>query len=154
MTFELRKVPKPRKRRRVRLPSHLTRSPMRKNGPRTKRTGGNLFPGNVDKAYRAWIRSLPCILAGRARTTPLVGNFGSSTERHYCFGRVQGCHVQSRATGGVDIGNMYPGCARAHDEQGQRGIPAFEQRWSVNLKAIATILEVEYRGVPHLGAQP
>jgi len=142
MSYPLVKVPKPKGKRVKR-----SRTPLRKTRLKkfNKRRGGHAFPKNVDLAYRAWIRSLPCILAGRFRSGVVIASFGSCTERHYCFGRVQGCHVKSRATGGVDVGNMYPGCARAHDEQGQRGIPAFQERWGVNLTNFAAGLGLKYQ---------
>jgi hypothetical protein len=147
-------VPKPKKKRRVRHTPQLTRSPMRKNGPRTKRTGGNLFPDGVDEARREFIRSLPCILTDRCCYAK-----GGIPLAHICVGPRQACHVKSRGSGGVDKANMYPGCSAAHDQQGIIGIPAFNKMWGLDLKFMAEEYEqiyVETRlgGVPHTGAQP
>lgn len=118
-----------------------------------KKRGGHAFPKNVDEAYREWIRAQPCILAGRGRVLESGGTWVRALG-HFCFAAVRACHVKSRGAGGKDMGNLYPACDAAHDEQHSIGIPAFEKCWNMNLKEIAAKLEAEYRGVPHLGAQP
>jgi len=135
-------VPKP-VREKVRSRSSLRQKKrMRKIN---KKRGGHAFPKNVDEARRDFIRAQPCILSGRMGKA-----FGPDsywfTAIHHCFAAVRACHVKSRGAGGKDVGNMYPGCDSAHDEQHRIGIPAFEKRWGVNLKEIAQRLEAEYSG--------
>ena len=134
-------VPKPKSRVRVSRKTLKRRTRMK---PRNAKRKGHAFPKNVDLAYRAFIRGEPCILAGRMGKI-----FGPAswwfTPLHVCTSRTRGCHVIPRGRGGKDIGNMYPGCDSAHDEQGVRGIPAFEKRWDVNLENIAAGLGLRYQ---------
>lgn len=115
------------------ITSLKNRTPIKKFN---KRRGGHAFPKNVDEAYRAWIRTLPCLLANR----PLY--LGSFT--HVCWGAVQVCHVKTRGSGGADRNNVVPMCAGAHDQQGVLGIRDFEKHWRVDLKTIARQLTEIY----------
>jgi hypothetical protein len=89
--------------------------------------GGHMFPKNVSHERRAFIRLLPCVLRYRGYYS------NGRVRRHDCRGRVQACHLKSRGSGGPDVGNMWPGCAAAHEEQHRIGVPAFEARWHVSL---------------------
>lgn len=120
-------------------PKGMKRVAMKKCGPRTKKSWGSLFPKLVDRNYRAFIRTQQCVLAGRSRQSVLAFWYP-----HHCMGRVQACHVKSRGAGGADIGNLYPGCAGAHDEQGRIGVKAFEKRWRVKLEHIAAGYGLKY----------
>ncbi len=132
-------VPKPKSTPKVRVSlkhgKPLTRTKFR-NGAGSKRRKGHLFPKNVDEPYRDWIRSLPCLLAGK------VGPY--ATGPHVCVSPVQVCHVKSRGAGGSDRQNCVPMCASAHDQQHGIGIREFEQRWGVSLTAIARQLTAVY----------
>ena len=133
--------PKPRKKAK-RAPKSLKRSPV-KRGTRVKR-----FAKRRDPQYVAWIRTLPCILRGEwyyRGNTPIV---------HYCVGAMQVCHVKSRGAGGDDRGNTVAMCAAAHLSQHELGIKVFEERWHVDLKANANLLEREYGRITADGEQP
>ena len=122
----------------------LKRTRLKSRGSRTKKSGGHLFPRNVDLAYRAFIRTLPCILAGRMGRV-----FGPDsywfTEIHLCTSRTRCCHLRARGAGGPDVGNTWPGCDAAHDEQHRIGIPAFQKRWNLKLEHIAAGLALRYQ---------
>src|SRR5262245_25234872 len=130
----------------------VKRTPMKRHGPRTKKSGGHLFPKLVDETFRDWIRTKPCVLRGRMRSTHWTA-FGLVTKNavvvtHECVGRVRACHVKSRGSSGPDAGNLYPGCDAAHDEQGRIGLTSFERRWNLNLREIAANYALTYRGWP------
>lgn len=91
------------------------------------------FEGLRLEAYREWIRSLPCILVGR--------------EGHTCWSPEKvsdACHVESKARGAGDAGNLYPGCRRAHQEEHNYGRKSFEAFWGVKLREIAGALWLKY----------
>jgi hypothetical protein len=136
-----RPAPKPRKSGR-RKPKPLTRSPMKSRGPRTQKSGGHLFPEGVSEPRRAFVRALPCLLGGPWRARLACDKQGRFFE-HRCFGKVQACHLKSRGSGGKDAGNLWPGCAGAHEEQHRIGTRRFEERWSEDLAAVCE--HVEYR---------
>lgn len=62
----------------------------------------------MNRAYRVWIRTLPCVAAVALRTTA------------HCIGRIQFCHLKHEKMGGGaapdDVGNAFPACAQHHDE--------------------------------------
>ena len=131
-------APKPAKTRK-RAPKGLKRSRMKSRGPRTKKSGGHLFPKYVDEPYREWIRGLPCILLDRCLyvgTVPLA---------HICTGERRACHVKNRGAAGKDRGNLYPGCDAAHEHQHRLGIRSFEATWKLDLTFLASEYENLYR---------
>ena len=150
VAYELHAVPKPKKVRggkrgapTGRPRTSPKRSRFQKNGPRTKKSGGALFPENVDETRRTFIRAQWCVLRNRCSLTDLwpgrhIGQF------HYCTSPVRACHLKSRGAGGKDAGNMWPGCDAAHDEQHRLGIPKFQKRWVVNLAAECARREAEF----------
>lgn len=79
--------------------------------------------------YKQWIVTFECIIAGK----------------HVCRGRVICCHVKSRGSGGDDIGNCYPGCEAAHDEQGLTGIVTFQRKYDTDLRIAAIQLGRMYQ---------
>lgn len=136
--------PKPAKRRkRARKPMPRSTKRIKVRGKRTRKSGGHLFPENVDEAYRAWldVRSYPCLIAGRQRSDWKPGMEWT----HVCFHkrRVK-CHVKSRGSGGADKANIVLMCPRAHHEQGCIGVRAFERRYNANMRAAAEWLWAAY----------
>lgn len=101
----------------------------RRSGP-IKAKGRRRFPRGEDRAYQAWIRSLPCHLARRGR----------------CRGVVEACHVKSKGAGGGDRGNLLPLCTAHHREQHDRGIATFAQRYGLDLGQVAGLLDAVYAG--------
>jgi len=98
---------------------------------------------SVDHAFRAWIRTLPCVVA--------VAN-ESNVQPHTCLGRVQFCHVIHAGMGGcnapADVGNGWPACAAHHTEAHLKGLETFRARHQ--LPPIATLAEHlghQYRGL-------
>lgn len=53
----------------------------------------------------------------------------------------QAAHVRSRGAGGKDRGNVVGLCATCHSIQHTIGIRAFQERYHVNLEALAKTLE-------------
>lgn len=97
---------------------------------RLRRRGRPRYRSYVaDKPYQAWIRSLPCVIAGK----------------HECKGVIQCCHLKTRGSSGKDAANVFPGCVAAHDEQGH-SIVSFERKYRVHLRAIARELWNTYQG--------
>lgn len=97
------------------------------------------FRHRRDYEYQNWVREQSCLLSGRR---PL---WSADPCYHVCVATAQVCHVKSRGAGGDDHANVYAGCAAAHEEQHRIGIPAFERRWGVNLKAEAEALYARYQ---------
>lgn len=103
----------------------------------------------VCPGYRAWIRTLPCLVRGR---TPLVDAVDGFTTRtwggHACDSASQAAHVRGRRTN-PDRGNLVPLCRLAHIEQLHRwGAKTFQARYGINLTAAARALDLEYDGLP------
>lgn len=100
------------------------------------------FEGLRDEPFREWIRNQPCILAGR--------------EGHRCWSvskRSEACHVESKARGAGDAGNLLPMCTAAHRDQHDYGIKSFEREYGVKLRALAGAYWLEYeqqQGAPTL----
>lgn len=100
------------------------------------------FEGLRDEPFREWIRSLPCLLAIQPG--------------HDCWHpekRSDAAHVESKARGAGDAGNLVPLCRRAHQEQHDYGLKSFQRVHGVNLRLIAGELWIRYeqeRGVPTL----
>lgn len=96
------------------------------------------FEGLRNEEYRDWIRGLPCILQGRTNASGRV---------HVCWHPERcsdACHVESKARGAGDVGNLYPGCRVAHRDEHDFGRKSFEREWSVNLREIAGALWLTY----------
>jgi hypothetical protein len=92
---------------------------------RNAKRGGSRFPKRRDPAYCAWIRTHPCVAAGR-------GDWIDGGKP--CAGRVECAHVVSRGAGGPDVANTVPLCTRHHREQHTIGIRSFETRYGLNLE--------------------
>lgn len=60
------------------------------------------------------------------------------------MGKVQSCHVKSRAAGGDDEGNCVSMCAVHHHAQHSMGIKTFQREYGIDLKRVATELWAEY----------
>lgn len=108
-----------------------------------RRRGGSMFPKRRDPQYVAYLREhfMWCLVRESGHRSP-----------HHCWGEVQLCHLTSRGAGGYDQANIVPMCAGAHDEQHRLGIPAFQKRHGINLRAEAAYLWARYEmsggGIP------
>jgi len=115
---------------------------------RNAKRKGSAFPKRRVPEHCDWIRERPCLLSRWALWSPLVEDWpsggGYDMTSHGCVGAVQVCHIKTRGAGGDDRKNVVPLCGMAHDEQHRIGIPTFEKRWGVNLKAEAERLDREY----------
>src|SRR6266704_76396 len=115
--------PKPKKRkvksRGLRQHTRMKRTRMKSQGPRTKKSGGHLFPKAVNVPYREWIRAFACLLRGLdpAHRCPL-GFLGSEC-----------AHVKSRGAGGNDLGNCVPLCAFHHAQQSEEHTSELQSRF-------------------------
>lgn len=62
----------------------------------------------MNRPFRAWIRSLPCVAAVALKSTAT------------CVGAVQFCHLHHEKMGGGaapdDVGNGFPACVQHHTE--------------------------------------
>jgi hypothetical protein len=131
--------PKPAKRKK-RAPQRIARRKAIKKRRTVKR-----FAKRRNQAFLAFIRSQPCILAGRVMplSVPTIGTDRRPVFRfvfsHACDGAVQACHITSRGAGGSDEpGNCYSGCAAAHSSQHQWGIQTWATRWFGSLDNLRT----------------
>jgi hypothetical protein len=115
---ELRRGKGPKRGKRIR-----ERNPERRRRESARANGG-------DRA--AWVRALPCILAGR----------------HVCEGPVENAHV--KGGGGsrkADARFIVPACHGAHrGPKGMHdGIKSFAARWGLDLLALAADVERRWR---------
>ena len=151
MTWIPKSVPKPEGRGK-RPPHPLKRSKMKTRGPRSKKSGGHLFPKGLNAAFRDWVRFKPCAIAGRRRAE-VDGYVGMSWHPSfcYCWCGVEVAHVKSRGAGGPDEANIVPLCQDAHEQQHRIGLKSFERRWNISLKAEAVKLWREYQGPQNRG---
>lgn len=144
MSYPLVRVPKPPK------SVKGERSRLRTRGKRTRKSGGHLFAGNVDKSRRAWISEQACLATGK-RTGQLVYFDPTWMPRTWLKASPWRCyvvcaHVKSRGSGGPDVANMVPLDSRIHDWQGAIGWPEFEKRLQLLPRAeIAALYEKGYR---------
>ena len=92
-------------------------TPLNRSGP-LKVKGRSRFPGRRCPAYRAWIRTFPCVVPGCPRLT-------------VC------CHVKSQGAAGDDVGDCFPGCRAHHDEQHAHGLDTFQVQYGLDLEAIS-----------------
>lgn len=75
----------------------------------------------MNPAYRAWIRTLPCVAAVALKTTAT------------CVGAVQFCHLHHEKMGGGaapdDVGNGFPACVQHHADYHRIWQRAFSQKY-------------------------
>lgn len=127
--------PKPRKSKKV--PARVSLKHGKRMKQRNAKRQGHMFPKAVSQERRAFIRSLPCVLAFEPSAP---GHHHS----HDCTSHTRCCHLKSRGSGGKDEGNMWPGCDAAHAEQHRLGAPDFAIKWRVDLVAECARREAEY----------
>jgi len=120
---------------------------------RNAKRQGHMFPKNVSQERRAYIRGLPCVLDGRYRPLGSFAGIGA-VESHHCTSKTRVCHLKSRGSGGKDAGNIWPGCDAAHEEQHRLGVPAFEERWNINLAHECARHELFYQWLGEVGGTP
>ena len=110
---------------------------------RNAKRDGSLFPHRRDKAYCAWIRTLPCCVAGRGAW------IDGGKER--CAGRVECAHVITRGAGGYDRANTVALCTRHHRHQHDIGLDSFERVYEIDLTREALAALWRYPGAPTAG---
>lgn len=79
------------------------------------------------------VRAMPCLLAGKAS----------------CEGRTEAAHVRSRGAGGTRR-DLVPLCSGHHEQQHRWGLPDFQRRHQIDLRAEAQRIaaDLDSRGVP------
>ena len=111
------------------------RKPIRRSRVRQKAGKPKRFAQRRDHAYKTWILQQLCAVWG------FLQPFG-------CEGRpdrlpIEPAHLKTRCAGGDDRNNLVPLCPKHHDEQ-EGHTRAFEAKYNVNLKQIATELTERY----------
>lgn len=108
----------------------IRRTPIKKK--RTKARRGPLR----DPEYRAYVRSLVCLLSMRSRINPDV---------MFCTGTADAAHTQNNGMGSKgDDSSCVPLCRRHHCEY-DAGRTAFEKKYGLDMKAIAAELWALYQ---------
>lgn len=98
------------------------------------------FEGLRIDAYREWIREQPCLLAGR--------------DGHICWSPEKvrdAAHVESKARGAGDAGNLVSLCRRAHQELHAFGTKSFQRTYGMHLRTVAGELWLEYERAKGVG---
>jgi len=95
--------------------------------------GVSKFPDSyVDEEYREFVRHQPCALSGE------VDGYG---EAHECSGPINPCHLKNVGSGGLDAGNLYPGCQYGlHRLEEDKGWEVVYGRYGINLWQVAVLL--------------
>lgn len=125
--------------------------------------GRSAFPEQRHPKFRAFVKSLDCVLAGRYTTARLCpydvwvplaqrAEPGSWTEypngawRHVCWGQIDPAHVnETVARGAADVGEIVPLCRGAHRQLDQvLGATEFAQVTGLDLTHIAAGLPQTY----------
>jgi hypothetical protein len=96
-----------------------------RSSKRIRSRGRPRFKEGRDPEWCEHVRGLPCVLL----------------EQGTCAGRVECAHVKARGAAGKDRGNTVPMCSLHHTIQHTIGRLTFEQRFSIDLAAIATELD-------------
>ncbi|HEY5973807.1 MAG TPA: hypothetical protein VIU41_03615 [Geobacteraceae bacterium] len=117
--------------------------PLRRTRPMKRGRPSKRFAKRRDPEYCRWIRTLPCCVTGKVTGEREVGMVG---HRHLSVRRfvVEAAHVVSRGAGGDDRGNVVPLDFMLHREQHAIGIKSFQEKYGLDLAALATRLEREY----------
>ena len=113
--------------------------PVKKPTPRAKagrqplkRTRMKQRPSKVvrDRERMAFVASQPCVVC---RTYGM-------TQRS----KTQADHVRTRGAGGGERGNLWPLCARHHDERHRLGLKSFQYEYALDAKEIAEVMEIRF----------
>lgn len=112
---------------------------MKRSGPPTRRTPLNpvnrkrkakrATEDQVYGSFHRWVKTHPCAIAGE----------------HECIGPVDGHHLKSVGSGGVDAGNCVPLCRAAHTEIHTIGFERFNENYFNDLRLFAAHLWTAYR---------
>ena len=94
-----------------------------------------------NEPYRAFIRTLPCVLW--VRDPCECGGFLRVSSKRYA---TEACHLKSRGAGGGDEpGQLWPGCQKHHQESHTLGRKSFERKYAISLTAIAAELWEQFQ---------
>lgn len=98
--------------------------------PRATGRPSQRFKKRRNNAYRAWIRSHPCLLL-----------FHRPECYSECHQAAECAHVRTRGAGAADVGECVPLCPLAHRLAGwsvhQDGIKSFQKRFGIDLADVA-----------------
>jgi hypothetical protein len=98
------------------------------------------FEGLRIEDYREWIRACPCVVNDAMRCI-------------YAEHQSDAAHVESKARGSGDAGNLVAMCRRHHREQHDYGMKDFQRTYGVNLRQLAGAFWLRYeesKGLPTL----
>lgn len=110
----------------------LRPAPKPKRSKPTRKTFGKV----EDRAYRDWIRMLPCLVFEKVPGASC--SFWSVSRPG-----VEVAHVRTRGAGGADRGNLVPLCPKHHDEQ-EGDTAGFERTYGLRLAVEAARLLLVY----------
>lgn len=126
----MKRTPLPRRKKPLARgkPPKRSKKPISRSGKRLvrqalrpRRKGKSRFPKRRQPEYKAWIKTLPCVLRGR--THP-------GGELHSCNNTpVEPAHVKSQGAGADDYGQLVPLDAMAHSTQHMIGIKSWAKYW-------------------------
>lgn len=88
------------------------------------------FEGLRDEGFREFVRARPCVVA--------------SPSCAYADHQSDAAHVENKARGSGDAGNLVPLCRRHHQEQHLYGLKDFERAHKVKLRAVAGMTWLAY----------
>ena len=97
------------------------------------------FEGLRLEDFRTWVRARQCIIADERCV--------------YADHQADATHVESKARGSGDAGNLLPMCRRHHREQHDYGAKDFQRTYNLNLRELSGALWLKYeneKGAPVL----
>lgn len=122
--FKSRSTPLPRE-----TPLARSRKPLKQT------RGRKCYAHLRDPEFKAWVRTLRCLLSGR--------------EGHVCKGRVEFSHVIPEGRGAPDRGNGLPLCGLAAHREGAKswhtmGPDSWQAHWGIDAAVVAAELGQRY----------
>ena len=121
-----RKKPLPRNRKPIsRKGKALVRAALPRQQQRIRAKGKSRFPKRRNPEYKAFIKTLPCVLLGR----PLTSGAFVFRQTHDCREAIDPMHVKSRGAGADDFRQLVPCCHTEHARSHTEGIKSWAARW-------------------------
>lgn len=111
------------------------RSSRRPIAPRRADPTKRAFAKRRVPAFQAFVREHQCVASGRRIPGGTLA---------MCLGHVECAHIKTRGSGGDDLGNCLALCSAHHRTQHAIGWPAFEAKYGIDAKQIATVLTEQW----------
>jgi hypothetical protein len=113
--------------------------PQRRKGKPRRRAG-------ACRPYLDWLKTQACRVTGHFQGDWYWERMGAG--KRFVMIWVDPAHVKTRGSGGSDLHNALSLSRAKHEEQHHIGIPAFEAKYGVSMKALAIAQTEEWLATP------